>query len=114
MKSNEEITDFIRELKIAGSKRKLWKDIAAKLERSRANWAEVNVGHISKNLRAGEVALVPGKVLGNGKVNESFRIAAISFSDSAYEKLLKSGCEAVTIKELLSNNPDVKNVRIIG
>lgn len=116
VKTNPEIIDLIRELKIAGRERKedIWRDVADRLERSRARAAQVNVGKLSKIVGSGEIALVPGKVLGAGIIDRSISVAALSFSDSAYQKLLASGSEAISIGELLKNDPDVRRIRIVG
>ena len=74
----------------------------------------LNVSKIAQYGKNNEIILVPGKVLGIGNIEKSVKVAAFSFSNSAYEKLLKSGSEAMTIGELLKENPDVKNIRILG
>jgi large subunit ribosomal protein L18e len=116
VKTNPELMDLIGELKAAGRERRedIWRDVAERLERSRAQMAQVNVGKLNKVVRGGEIALVPGKVLGAGTMDRSISVAALSFSNSAYQKLLASGSEAMYIGELLKNNPDVRKIRIVG
>lgn len=111
-KTNPELIDLIKELKIAGREKNIWKDIAKRLERSKK--VQVNVGKLAKIVNNDEIALVPGKVLGAGEITKSISVAALSFSDAAYQKLLASGSEAMSIKDLLKNNPDVNRIRIVG
>ena len=105
---------LIRDLGIAGEKNRIWRDIGKRLEKSRKNWTAVNVSKIAQYGKNNEIILVPGKVLGIGNIEKSVKVAAFSFSNSAYEKLLKSGSEAMTIGELLKENPNVKDIRILG
>ena len=60
-----------------------------------------------------EIALVPGKVLSDGELTKKMTIAAFQFSKEAMNKINKKG-KAITIKELIKENPKGKNVRIIG
>ncbi|HEC88741.1 MAG TPA: 50S ribosomal protein L18e, partial [Thermoplasmata archaeon] len=91
----------------------IWKAIAKKLEKPSRNWAEVNVGKIAKHLKDGEIAIVPGKVLGMGEVDK-IEVAAWKFSKTARQKIEKAGGKCYTIVELIEKNPKGNNVRIIG
>lgn len=91
----------------------IWRAIAKKLEKPSRNWAEVNVGKIAKHLKEGEIAIVPGKVLGMGEVNK-IEVAAWKFSKTAREKIEKAGGKCYTIAQLIEKNPKGNNVRIIG
>jgi len=91
----------------------IWKAVAKKLEKPAKNWAEVNVGKIAKHLKEGEIALVPGKVLGMGEAGK-IEVAAWKFSKTAREKIEKAGGKCYTIIELIEKNPKGSNVRIIG
>jgi large subunit ribosomal protein L18e len=91
----------------------LWKTVARKLERPYNNWAEVNVGKIVTHLKKGEIALVPGKVLGMGE-SDKIKVAAWKFSDMARKKIEKAGGKCYSIIELIKKNPKGSKVRIIG
>ncbi len=65
-----------------------------------------------KHTRDGETALIPGKVLSLGKMDKKLTVAAFKFSESALEKINANG-KAISIEELLKNNPDGKKVRIL-
>ena len=68
---------------------------------------------INKYTREGETALIPGKVLSLGEINKKISVAALNFSGQAREKINKIG-KAISIQELVKQNPKGKKVRIIG
>ena len=72
-----------------------------------------NIWKINKYTSDKEIALVPGKVLSDGELTKKMTIAAFQFSKEAMNKINKKG-KAITIKELIKENPKGKNVRIIG
>ena len=61
-----------------------------------------------------ETALIPGKVLSSGDLTKKLTIAAWTFSDKAEEKIKKAGGKSISIEDLMKNNPDGKNIRILG
>mgnify|MGYP000274075637 CR=1 FL=1 len=115
-KTNPMLLELIRELKIKSHENDapIWKDVAERLERPLRNWAEVNVGKIEKVLGKDEIALVPGKVLSSGEVTRKITVSAWSFSKRAREKIEKAGGRCISISDLIKENPEGRNVRIIG
>ncbi|MCD6216199.1 MAG: 50S ribosomal protein L18e [Candidatus Aenigmatarchaeota archaeon] len=67
----------------------------------------VNLAKINSIAKDGETVIVPGKVLGNGKINKNITIFAESFSTSAKKKIEKYG------KTLLLKDWDRKSGRLI-
>ena len=116
-KSNSVIYD-----ELISSARKAYKEnnlhflgaIEKELKRPRSNRREVNVGKISKLTKKGSVIVVPGKVLGNGLIDHSVTIGAISFSDEALKKIYSSGGKAINLNEFFEQNSKTKGVQIIG
>lgn len=115
-KTNPQLIQLIEDLKIASHNNdaRIWRDIAKRLERPLRNWAEVNLSRIERYVNNGETIVVPGKVLGAGELSKKVTIAAYSISNSAKEKLEKSGSKVLSIRELIEQNPKGSNVRIIG
>ena len=113
---NLELKNLIEDLKILGNKEdvRLWKRIADDLERPTNARRKVNLYKIDKHTREGETALVPGKVLSLGNLTKKRTIAAYQFSDNALIKINESKGKAISIKELMKENPKGKKVRIIG
>ena len=110
--SNMQLRFLIAELRKIASKQniKLWKRIADELERPSRQRRAVNISRINHNVRKGEIALVPGKVLSSGELDKDITVAAWKFSDQARKKIKN----AMTIEELMKKNPQGKKVRIIG
>ncbi|MCE4610746.1 MAG: 50S ribosomal protein L18e [Desulfurococcales archaeon] len=92
----------------------VWRAVAELLERPRRRRVEVNLSKINRYAREGEMIIVPGKVLGAGKLDKKVTIAAYSFSRSAIEKIKLSGSRAMTILDALRENPRGRKTRIIA
>ena len=60
-----------------------------------------------------EIALVPGKVLGDGTAT-GIKVAAVNFSAQARQKIEAAGGTCYTIPELVQQHTDGRNIRIIG
>ncbi|RLE39062.1 50S ribosomal protein L18e [Candidatus Woesearchaeota archaeon] len=93
---------------------KLWARVANDLEKSTRKRRVVNLTRIEKNVKSGEIILVPGKVLAGGELDKKVDIAAFNFSESAQKKIKKVNGKCLTIAELMKNNPKGSKVRIIG
>ncbi len=91
----------------------VWASVAEILARPARRRAEVNLSKINRYANEGEVVIVPGKVLGGGFLEKKVTIAAVTFSETALEKIKASGSRALTIKDLLKENKKVSNIRII-
>ncbi len=108
-KRNPELVETI----IAAKKHKGWLETASVLTGSRRNRVEINLDKINPEAKAGEIIVVPGKVLSQGNVDKKIKIAALNFSEKAREKLLKTGCETLSILEEIKKNPEAKGVKIL-
>ena len=71
-----------------------------------------NLDEIDKEAKEGETIIVPGKVLGQGSINKKIKVVALSFSESAKEKLKKAKCETVQVKEEFEKSKKI-NGRIL-
>ena len=92
---------------------KLWKRLEYELSKPTRKRREVNLYKINKYTNEGEIALIPGKVLAKGELNKKLTVAAFRFSAEAKNKINKVG-KAVSLQELMKENPKGKKVRIIG
>jgi large subunit ribosomal protein L18e len=113
---NEQVMQLITALNTLASEKKvnLWKRIAVELDKPTRSKREVNVFKIDTVAKDGEVVVVPGKVLGSGVLSKKLTVAALSFSDSAKEKIVSQQGEVLSIEELMKKNPEGKQVRIMG
>ena len=113
--TNPRLDELIAELKSVSRETNvnLWRDIADRLEKPRNGHAEVNLGRIERYAREDETVVVPGKVLGSGALQKNVTVAAVDFSASAETKIDQVG-ETVRLEQLLEENPDGSNIRVIA
>jgi large subunit ribosomal protein L18e len=93
------------------SKRKgFWKNVYKKVAVPARSSASVDINKIGKYSKENDLVVVPGKVLGKGKMAHKVQISAIEYSESAEKALRDSGCKIIGIKELyeLVNNEKAK------
>ena len=87
-KTNPKLDTLIVELKEIARVRSapIWKDIAKRLEKPRKNYAVVNLSKINRHANVNDTIVVPGKVLSAGTIEKSVTVAALGFSETAFEK----------------------------
>ncbi len=90
-----------------------WIKVAELLLKPTRQRVAVNLSKINRYAREGEIVIVPGKVLGAGKLEKKVTVAALSFSETALEKIKMAGGEALTLQEAARKYPRVSNARII-
>jgi large subunit ribosomal protein L18e len=93
---------------------KLWGRVAKDLKKPARQRRVVNVYKIDKYAKEGETVVVPGKVLSVGTLSKPVSVAAFQFSDDAKKKIIEAQGKVLSIKELLSENPEGRKVRILG
>jgi large subunit ribosomal protein L18e len=108
-KSNKELVETI----IAAKKKDKWLKVARILSGPRRKAVSLNLEEINENSKDGETIIVPGKVLSQGEMDKKIKIVALSFSEKAKEKLLKSKILSSSIIEEIKKNPDIKKGRIL-
>jgi large subunit ribosomal protein L18e len=91
----------------------IWRDIAQRLEKSRSNWAEVNLSKLERYTTDGDVIVVAGKVLGAGSINKKVTVAAYDFSESAKKKIAEAGGKGISIMDLVKMKPKGTGVKIM-
>jgi large subunit ribosomal protein L18e len=62
------------------TKTPLWKTLEKKIESSRSNRSEINIGKLENLTKDGENIIVPGKVLGNGTLTHKLNITFLNFN----------------------------------
>ncbi|MBI4016401.1 MAG: 50S ribosomal protein L18e [Candidatus Aenigmarchaeota archaeon] len=114
--TNENVKALILALRKESTTAKsaLWDRIADDIEKATRQRREVNLSRLSRNTKANETVVVPGKVLGAGILAHAVVVAALNFSASARVQIEKASGRAITIAELVKQNPKGKDIRVIG
>lgn len=115
-KTNPELIKLIRFLrkKSSENKVKIWKDIAERLAKPRRKQIAVNVSRLNRYTRKNEMVVVPGKVLGAGKIDHPIKVTAFAFSEKAKEKIKAARGKCLSFFELVKKNPKGSKIKIIG
>lgn len=113
--TNPELIKLIRFLKKQSKENKkgIWLDVAEYLAKPRTGATAVNLSRINRHTQKNDVVVVPGKVLGTGKIDHAITIAAFTASAKAREKLKATKAKYISITELVEENPKGINVKII-
>ena len=109
---NMQLVELVRSL----SKPKvspIYKAIAYELDRPRRQRAKVNIGKLDAITDDGETIVVPGKVLSAGPLKHKLNVAALSFSKQAELTIKKVGGKAMSIAQLVKDNPKGTDVAIV-
>jgi large subunit ribosomal protein L18e len=93
---------------------KVWKALYRYLSKPRRQRPVVNLSKVNRHCKDGDLVVIPGKVLSSGDINCKVRVAALSFSERAVEKIRAVGGECMTIEELLKTTPEGKGIKIIA
>jgi len=99
------------------SKRKIWKGLNKILsDKSRRQRKKVTVNlfkldKLAKKFKD-KTFIVPGKVLGTGKLNEKVKVVAFDFSERAFKKINEKG-SAIRMNDFIEKNANEKNLMII-
>ena len=109
-KSNSILVETI----IAAKKKDAWNDVAGILAGSRRNHVNPNLEELEKIADGKSVIVIPGKVLSQGEITKKCKVVAMGFSEKAREKLLKAGCEVLTLLEEIKKNPEAKGIRVFN
>ena len=114
--TNPVVASLIYQLRVTSNKNdaKIWKAVSNKLKKPRRNRPAVNISRLNRYSKADEQILVPGKVLGAGDIDHPITVAALDFSETAKNKIEAAKGKAISINEMMQENPKGNGVRIIG
>lgn len=97
---SKEIIEAIIAVDRASKTKKIWGDVKKVLISSRRKRKNVNVSKISKYVSKGKTAVIAGKVLGSGTIDHKVDVIALSFSESAKQKIISAGGKVILLSEL--------------
>ncbi|UCD73406.1 MAG: 50S ribosomal protein L18e [Candidatus Bathyarchaeota archaeon] len=117
MKSTDEelvkLVRFLRKSSITNDAA-VWSAAADQLKGTRSRRGEVNISRIARSTSKNQTVLIPGKVLGSGRIGHPVRVAAFKFSASAAKAIAEAGGECLSIRELVDSNPKGVGIKILG
>ncbi len=90
-----------------------WRDISIRLNSSRRNYANVNLGKLNSMVKDGDTVVIPGFLLSAGIFDKKIKVSALKASSKAIEKLEKSGSEYVELVNIARENPRGTGIKII-
>jgi len=108
-KGNKSLVETI----ILAKKNSSWISVANVLTGPARKKININVGELDSKIEDEEMIVIPGKVLSGGEITKKLKIAALNYSEKAKEKLLKAGCEVLSLDEAIAKNKEAKGVKII-
>ena len=115
------ITDETRQRLLIALKRqsrnpggRIWRTLYERLQASRRNRVTVNLGDLQSHHTKGRIMVVPGKVLGDGIIEDKLQVAAFTFSENARQKIEAQGGKCLTLEELMEVNPTGKDLMLIA
>ncbi len=100
-------------LKLKKKKANVWSAIAEQLSKPRRLRPEVNLDKINRVANDNDIIAVAGKILGRGELTKKVTVTAVSISQSALNKLSKSGSKYIQLTEYIEKNPEGKKVLLI-
>jgi len=90
----------------------VWNKAAENLGKVNRERPEVNLSDIERNTEDGDTVVVPGKVLGSGRLTKEVEVAAFKASESAKNNINENG-EFKFIEDLVDENPEGSSVKVI-
>lgn len=110
------VASLVHQLRIASRENEvgIWRSISKTLQKPRRNRSEVNISKINRFTKKDEAVVVPGKVLAAGELDHPVIVAAVGFSQRAKEKIEAAEGRALSIMELVDENPKGSGVKILG
>ena len=91
----------------------IWRAVANNLSTSKRRRIAINLSRLNRCTKEKEIVVVPGKVLGAGRLEHPVTVAAFAFSAEARSKIAQAKGKCLPITELLEDNPKGSNVKIM-
>jgi len=112
---NPELLELIRSLrkKAKENDAAIWRAVANNLSTSKRRRIAVNLSRLNRHTKEKETVVIPGKVLGAGRLEHPLTVAAFAFSSEARSKITQVKGKCVSITELLEGNPKGSNIKIM-
>jgi large subunit ribosomal protein L18e len=114
--TNPELVNVINLLKKQSRENNvaIWRDTAERLSKPRRNGLAVNVSRLNRYTHKSETVIVPGKVLGTGRIGHPLTVGAFAFSTKARDKIEAAKGKCLSLDDLVRRDPKGSKVKIIG
>ncbi len=89
-------------------KKAIWKRVAEELSAPARKRTYVNLYKINRYSKAGDIIIIPGKVLGVGNLDHPVTVAAWDFSKTAKDKIIKAGGQIMSLWQAVETFKDFK------
>ena len=101
--TKEKTKKLISFLKKEGKNKKIWKEVADRINAPRRKRLSINLWKIEKlsNKFQNKTFLVTGKVLGKGELTKQLNVAALEFSETAAEKIKAKNGKVLSLEEAI-------------
>lgn len=90
----------------------IWNKVAENLGKVNRRRPEVNISDIERVAEDGDTVVVPGKVLGSGRLTKEVSVAAFQASQGAKAEIRDNG-DFMFIQDLVEDNPEGSEVKIV-
>lgn len=90
----------------------IWRQVAEELGKVNRKRTEINISDIERNTEEGDTVVVPGKVLGAGRLTKEVTVVAFKASSGAKEEIREDG-EFMFIEDMVEENPEGEEVKIV-
>lgn len=89
-----------------------WNEVAENLGKVNRRRPEVNLSDIERNTQEGDTVVVPGKVLGSGRLTKEVNVAAFKASDTARNSIEEKG-DFQFLQDLYEENPEAEGLKMV-
>lgn len=113
--TNPELLATIRLLRKEAHKNQaaIWRVVADRLSSSRRRRLTVNLSRLNRYTQEKETVIVPGKVLGTGRIDHPLSVAAFAFSTRAKQKIIKAKGKCLSISRLVKDKPNGSSIKLM-
>ncbi|MBI5036836.1 50S ribosomal protein L18e [Candidatus Micrarchaeota archaeon] len=95
------------------AKKPVWARVAEIIRAPRRRRPEISLARLGRVTKEGDKVVVPGKIIGAGKVGHKLTIGYLAVSKASVDELEKEGIEAMPFAKFIEANKDGKGVKII-
>ena len=114
--TSQVVIQMAKELKKASTKNNapIWAKLAEYALKPSIARRNINLFKIGKLTKDNDTIVFPGKILGTGNLPHKVTISSFSISESAANKIIKSGGQLISFSDLIEKNPTGKGVVFLG